>query len=689
MCFLMLIFELNMRLEIEDFIEADVSSAHSSNESRLKNSIKAKFDSFYKQYSRVSTCQHLPELQLSTLKTMLINESNHEASNLAAAECDQIWQQVALSCNFVESGIRKSARGLTKDNEDAEGEEIDDEFFEADEDLLGSDLDGDLEDFENDIEQLDGDISDNLVDDQNLNEIENEGDDDEDSEVSEELNFGDGGGSDDLKDPEGSDEDFEYDAEDQGSKTNEQDDDNGLATGQTKESVFEDDFLKIDELEAFLDQEDAKDERLMMRLENPHMYNEDDEDGNENEGENEELVDYFSSVAGDDNAKYSDFFDHPSGRGRNNKEKTREKRSVTFANEDQYENEDSKLGNPSSKKPKVDLFGNENDSDVENMDEESLSIHERRMQKYREKIEQIEEQSLAEKPWQLMGEATAAKRPTDSLLAEVLTYDSSARLPPEITTEKTLSLEQILLQRIKDKTFDDVRRKFRPKEMPFEYRKRILLEQDKSKMSLAEVYEQEFLKEAREEKTEEKNEKHEEIRELMKKVFYRLDMLSHFSLTPQEPSSEMKLVKNAPAVSLEEAVPVALADSAQLAPEEVRKVKESETKALNERSKTDKLRQRRHKKAKQKAIAAREEQKLDPNSKEKAMLDLKKASRGSRDLKIVSDTRNSGNVTGNMTSTAFFSQLNDQQKVKDSSGASLKSKKKDSNKEKGASKFKL
>merc|ERR1711953_1309630 len=319
------------------------------------------------------------------------------------------------------------------------------------------------------------------------------------------------------------------------------------------------------------------------------------------------------------------------------------------------------------------------------MDEESLSIHERRMQKYREKIEQIEEQSLAEKSWQLMGEATAAKRPTDSFLAEVLTYDSSARLPPEITTEKTLSLEQILLQRIKDKTFDDVRRKFRPKEMPFEYRKRILLEQDKSKMSLAEVYEQEFLKEAREEKTEEKNEK---IREMMKKVFYRLDMLSHFSLTPQEPSSEMKLVKNAPAINLEEAVPVALADSAQLAPEEVRKVKESETKALNERSKTDKLRQRRHKKAKQKAIAAREEQKLDPDSKEKAMLDLKKASRGNIDLKIVSDTRNSGNVTGNMTSTAFFSQLNDQQKMKDSSGASLKSKKKDSNKEKGASKFK-
>merc|ERR1712226_1471710 len=190
MCFLMLIFELNMRLEIEDFIEADVSSAHSSNESKLKNSIKAKFDSFYKQYSRVSTCQQLPELQLSTLKTMLINESNHEASNIAVAECDQVWQQVALSCKFVESGIRKSVRGLTKVNEDAQVEEKDYEFFEEDKDLLGSDLDGDLEDFENDLEQQEGEVSDNLDDNENLTDLENEGnDEDDESEVSEELNF--------------------------------------------------------------------------------------------------------------------------------------------------------------------------------------------------------------------------------------------------------------------------------------------------------------------------------------------------------------------------------------------------------------------------------------------------------------------------------------------------------------------
>ena len=115
-------------------------------------------------------------------------------------------------------------------------------------------------------------------------------------------------------------------------------------------------------------------------------------------------------------------------------------------------------------------------------------------------------------------------------------------------------------------------------------------------------------------------------------------------------------------------------------------VKKSEGKALNERTKTDKLRHRRWKKARQKAIA-RHEEKLAPDSEEKAMLDLKKAARGNRNLKIVSDTKNTANVTGNMTSTSFFSQLSDKQNSKDL-GKVGKAKNKNSD-EKKAAKFKL
>ena len=42
--------------------------------------------------------------------------------------------------------------------------------------------------------------------------------------------------------------------------------------------------------------------------------------------------------------------------------------------------------------------------------------------------------------------------------------------------------------------FDDVARKDKPKEEAFEYKKRILLDQEKSKKSLGQVYEEEYLR---------------------------------------------------------------------------------------------------------------------------------------------------------------------------------------------------
>ena len=42
-----------------------------------------------------------------------------------------------------------------------------------------------------------------------------------------------------------------------------------------------------------------------------------------------------------------------------------------------------------------------------------------------EKIKEIEAENIAQKPWQLTGEATAAKRPKNSLLEENMYFDQT------------------------------------------------------------------------------------------------------------------------------------------------------------------------------------------------------------------------------------------------------------------------
>lgn len=110
------------------------------------------------------------------------------------------------------------------------------------------------------------------------------------------------------------------------------------------------------------------------------------------------------------------------------------------------------------------------------------------------------------------------------------------------------------------KAFDDVERKEKPKEEVFEYKKRLSLDHEKSKQSLAEIYEQEYIKQIQvwlwtswhlfsvtynpqslcfiillfQNKTEEEeNPAHVEIQKLMDTLFLKLDALSNFHFTPK------------------------------------------------------------------------------------------------------------------------------------------------------------
>jgi len=105
-------------------------------------------------------------------------------------------------------------------------------------------------------------------------------------------------------------------------------------------------------------------------------------------------------------------------------------------------------------------------------------------------IEKIENEMASEKPWMLKGEVTGKHRPLNSLLAEHLDFDIAMKLPEKVTKETTNKIEVIIKSRVLDGLFDDPIRK------SISTRKRVSAEElmnfEKSKKGLADIYEQDF-----------------------------------------------------------------------------------------------------------------------------------------------------------------------------------------------------
>lgn len=65
------------------------------------------------------------------------------------------------------------------------------------------------------------------------------------------------------------------------------------------------------------------------------------------------------------------------------------------------------------------------------------SNFEQRQERLKKRIEQIHDEALGEKPWQLLGEITSTTRPQNSLLEEVLQFDRTQR-PGKISNASLL-----------------------------------------------------------------------------------------------------------------------------------------------------------------------------------------------------------------------------------------------------------
>ncbi|XP_017099773.2 U3 small nucleolar ribonucleoprotein protein MPP10 [Drosophila bipectinata] len=476
-----------------------------------------------------------------------------------------------------------------------------------------------------------------------------------------------------------------------------------------RNSIVDDTFFKLQEMNEFLEQEDAKEMRRM---------------NNKRGGEQAEEIDHFAEDFGlgedeeddDGNVNYADFFEMDEELERKS-QKLNKGKTKNFFNEDESDKEEKEddedeenqedleeaEGSEEEHDPEENqeeaaseiyesefvsksgiepASGSDSDSDKEGSDEEednhkvadppSQSSNELREARLFQRIRDYEDVVLGEKPWQLKGEVQAANRPQNSLLEEILDFDSTTRPTAPITEEDNRSIEDIIKQRIRDKAWDDVVRTVRPVNTPQEYRKQLILDQEKSKQSLSQIYEAQYQRELdkldpnrdADDNSGPEPKEHQEIKKAMRSLFLKLDALSNFHFTPKPVAPEARIVTNTPVVHMEEVAPVAVSDANLLAPEEVFQGPKTAPLGKSERSRTDKNRERRKKKQKQRAIHTALEQRDLQRAKEGKAPTKKEAD--AKLLKTITKSRNVQKITASSndqgalkSSKAFFNKLQD------------------------------
>lgn len=205
------------------------------------------------------------------------------------------------------------------------------------------------------------------------------------------------------------------------------------------------------------------------------------------------------------------------------------------------------------------------------------SSHEKEKEKIAEQVAKIEGEIMGEKHWTLKGEVANSSRPVNSLLEENLEVDVSLKPPPVITEEVTKTLEDIIKQRIINDQFDDVERKVDVSHLlhqKFDPNKDAEIDSEKSQVSLAKVYEDQFLRETNQAQPTAKDKKlqaeHDSISQLFAKLCYQLDALSNYHFVPKPAFASLDVVTDGvAAIQMEEVTPLTVSEAQTMAPQQV------------------------------------------------------------------------------------------------------------------------
>ncbi|XP_071733923.1 M phase phosphoprotein 10 [Rutidosis leptorrhynchoides] len=404
---------------------------------------------------------------------------------------------------------------------------------------------------------------------------------------------------DDVEDDEGEDDDVEDEDDDE---MEEKAEDGGVETR----------FLKLGQMKKFMEDDEAreygikKDNKVVKKKKaSKFEEDEDDEEEDDDEDEDEDELGVFGLTGEEEEDdseaeydKYDDFYTSnkkldKSKNSQMNKKVNEKMEDVDLSEE---ENEDQDLGDE-----------DDDDDDMASDDEEkkaNLSTHEKQLLEQRAKIEQVEKENLEAKTWTMQGEVTATKRPKNSALEVDLDWERNAQPPPVITEEVSMSIEQLIMKRISEGSFDDVQKApSLPSKGPREIKE---LDENQSKKGLGEEYADEYAQKTGlvSKALTFSDKQKEEAGDIFKKLCLKLDALSHFHFAPKPVIEDMSIQTNVPALAMEEIAPTAVSDAAMLAPEEVFSGK-GDIKEEAELTQADRKRRRASKKRKFKAENAK------------------------------------------------------------------------------------